>query len=430
MATHRYLRPLRRTFATTKLRNQLRDSGHHPASSYNTPRHAVNIGSNSQRTSAFFPASQDNSIAVDYPLSEGNIRQIVVYDGQKLNMMLLNSNLSSKCPNFNTIASEWVRVLDKGPGVFVVKNAFSNHQNLDQVNASFLRIIQNERETGAVAGDHFAKAGSNDRIWNSLEKHAVEDPQSYLTYYNNTILAAVSRAWLGPHYQMTAQVNSSHPGSAAQDPHCDYHLGFRSDEECAEYPAHVHAMSQRLTLQGAVAHANMPLESGPTTFLPYSQNFERGYLTWRDARFKQYYVENHVQLPLEKGDAVFFNPGLIHAAGENISSDIYRVANLVQVNSAFGQCMESIDRYRISRAIYPELLQLAEQGADWKEYKRAIITSTFGNAFPTNLDRDVPEGSAPPPALVDVIYRCLEERVSADEMEDRLAKHLWLRQTS
>ena len=37
------------------------------------------------------------------------------------------------------------------------------------------------------------------------------------------------------------------------------------------------------------------------------------------------------------------------------------MANLIQVNSAFGQCMESIDRVRMVRAIYPELLQACNE---------------------------------------------------------------------
>ena len=45
---------------------------------------------------------------------------------------------------------------------------------------------------------------------------------------------------------------------------------------------------------------------------------------------------------LRKGDAVFFNPALIHAAGENRSEGIQRMANLLQVSSAFGRAMESI----------------------------------------------------------------------------------------
>lgn len=368
-------------------------------------------------------------ISVDYPLSEGHLKQIVVYDGRKIRMMLHNSTLTSACPNFNSLASEWVRVMDKGPGVFVVKDAFNDHDNLDQVTEIFEGIVRDERKENPNAGDHFAKGGANDRIWNALEKHAIVHPPSYLRYYNNLILAAVSLSWLGPHYQMTSQVNSSHPGSAAQDPHCDYHLGFRSDEQCAEYPAHVHLMSQFLTLQGAIAHVDMPLDSGPTTFLPYSQNFERNYLTWRDPKFQKYYQQNHVQLALDKGDAVFFNPGIIHAAGENISNNIDRLANLVQVNSGFGQCMESIDTYRICLHIYPELLKLVGDGEDWREYKHVIVASALGNAFPTNLDRDTPNGSTPPPALVDVMYECLDARASVQQLKERLDHHKWLRRS-
>jgi ectoine hydroxylase-related dioxygenase (phytanoyl-CoA dioxygenase family) len=61
-------------------------------------------------------------------------------------------------------------------------------------------------------------------------------------------------------------------------------------------------------------------------------------------------------LPLKKGDAVFFNPALLHAAGSNKTTDIDRFGNLFQVNSAFGRAMESVDRARISKAIYPSLL--------------------------------------------------------------------------
>ena len=68
------------------------------------------------------------------------------------------------------------------------------------------------------------------------EKLAVKAPELYVPYFNNKLLSAVSLAWLGPYYQMTSQVNSSHPGSAAQDPHCDYHLGFRPDHVVVEYP--------------------------------------------------------------------------------------------------------------------------------------------------------------------------------------------------
>jgi len=49
-------------------------------------------------------------------------------------------------------------------------------------------------------------------------------------------------------------------------------------------------------------------------------------------------------MPLEKGDAVFFNPALLHAAGSNHATDIRRMANLQQISSAFGRPMETVDR--------------------------------------------------------------------------------------
>ena len=55
-----------------------------------------------------------------------------------------------------------------------------------------------------------------------------------------------------------------------------------------------------------------------------------------------------MQLALAKGDAVFFNPALLHAAGENRSGNIQRMANLLQVSSAFGRALETLDRASLS----------------------------------------------------------------------------------
>jgi ectoine hydroxylase-related dioxygenase (phytanoyl-CoA dioxygenase family) len=69
---------------------------------------------------------------------------------------------------------------------------------------------------------------------------------------------------------MTAQINLVHPGGAAQQAHWDYHLGFQTAEVSVEYPVHVHDLSPTLTLQGALAHCDMPIESCPTKLLPFS----------------------------------------------------------------------------------------------------------------------------------------------------------------
>src|SRR6202012_1744776 len=104
-----------------------------------------------------------------------------------------------------------------------------------------------------------------------------------------------------------------------------------------------------MTLQGAVAHCEMPVESGPTLYLPFSQNFMPGYFAWRRPEFIAYFERNHVQLPLAKGDAAFFNPALFHAAGQNRTIDVKRMANLLQISSPYGRAMESVGRMRMAK---------------------------------------------------------------------------------
>ena len=174
-------------------------------------------------------------------------------------------------------------------------------------------------------------------------------------------------------------------------PHRDYHLGFMLPEKMVQYPTHIHDISPVLTLQGAVAHCDMPTESGPTMLLPHSQLFREGYLAFGRKEYQEYFVEHHVQLPLHKGDVLFFNPAVMHGAGNNVSADTQRMANLLQVSSAFGRAMESIDRSAMCKALYPKLRNLFDEGLMSREQLETTIASCAnGYSFPTNLDRDPP----------------------------------------
>ena len=169
-------------------------------------------------------------------------------------------------------------------------------------------------------------------------------------------------------------------------PHRDYHLGFQLDEDVIAWPKVVHEMSSLLTLQGAVAHSDMPLASGPTRLLPYSQHFSEGFRAYRTQEFIDYFAANYTALPLEKGDAIFFNPALFHAAGENTTSDFHRSVNLIQVSSAFGKTMETIDTLPLIDATYDLLsAKYAAEGMS-REVDAFICAVAEGYPFPTNLD--------------------------------------------
>jgi ectoine hydroxylase-related dioxygenase (phytanoyl-CoA dioxygenase family) len=115
-----------------------------------------------------------------------------------------------------------------------------------------------------------------------------------------------------------------------------------------------------------------------------------------------------VQLPLKKGDGIFFNPALMHAAGHNRSANIRRMANLLQVSSAFGRCMETVDRVRMAQALYPSLLQLQSTGQMAPDDLAATVAACAeGYAFPTNLDRDPPLGGLAPQSQQDLMRSAL-----------------------
>jgi ectoine hydroxylase-related dioxygenase (phytanoyl-CoA dioxygenase family) len=175
-----------------------------------------------------------------------------------------------------------------------------------------------------------------------------------------------------------------------------------------QFPAHVHRLSPVLTLQGAVAHSDMPLESGPTLFLPFSQTYIPGYLALKRQEFRDYFDRHCVQLPLSKGDLVFFNPALFHAAGTNRSADIKRVANLLQVSSAFGRAMETVNRERMSARLYPALkVMLADGRLSGAQAANAIASCAEGYSFPTNLDRDPPLGGLAPKTQAQLMHEAL-----------------------
>lgn len=318
------------------------------------------------------------------------------------------------------VQAELAGALADGPGVVVLAGAFTAAE-LDPVTAEFEAIVSEQRASGATVGDHFATAGANDRIWNALEKLAVRAPAAFTAYYANPAPALVCEAWLGPGYQVTSQVNVVNPGGAAQSPHRDYHLGFMDAGGAARYPAHVHRLSPALTLQGAVAHTDMPVETGPTMYLPGSQTYPHGYLVADREDFRAYFAEHHVQLPLHRGDAVFFNPALLHGAGHNRSADVRRMANLLQVSSAFGRAMESVDRGVVARAVFDALTAMRAAGVDDDLLANAVAAAAEGYAFPTDLDADPPVDGLAPPSPADVLLRAVREGWTPERLDDVLA---------
>ena len=342
-------------------------------------------------------------------LSTGVEKGVILYDAQPILQAVLHTDTDT----LRAYKNEMCYVLDKGAGVFAVTGLYTDTDMLDRVMDIFVKI---HAQQGDSKGDHFAKAGKNLRIWNGLQKLAVLSPEDFIQYYKNPVLDVICCAWLGTGYQITSQINGIKPGGKAQNMHRDYHLGFQSNKKVESFPLHMQLNSQYLTLQGAIAHINMPIKSGPTQLLPHSQKYDLGYMAWRNPDFIAYYKDNFVQLALKKGDGVFFNPALFHAGGDNFTDDIDRNVNLLQVSSAFGKTMETLNYKLMIESVYPAL-QFAYKNGEVTSGEVYTVAGCIadGYAFPTNLEKDIPQGEVSPQTLQNLVAELVLQGVSYEE---------------
>lgn len=362
--------------------------------------------------------------AADYPAAAEIVSNIPLYDGAALRRALADDATA------RPVMAEWNRAFLTGPGIVAIKGGYTDLAMLDAVTEEMNAIIAEEEASGGGKGDHFAKAGANSRIWNSHEKLGMRRPDLFVRYNANEIIRRVCEAWLGPAYQITCQANVVRPGGKAQTAHRDYHMGFQSVDDLKGYPASQHALSATLTLQGAVAHSDMPIASGPTKLLPYSQSYVPGYIAVLLPAFRAYFEENHVQVPLEKGDMLFFNPATFHAAGENTTADVQRFANLMQIGSAYGRTLEIVDRARLSTHVYPHLLAAVEAGTISDRDADTVIAATSeGYPFPASLELEPPLGGMAPPAQAAILRKALAERWPADRLAQAIAEHAALKRS-
>ena len=222
---------------------------------------------------------------------------------------------------------------------------------------------------------------------------------------------------------MTSQLNVVNPGGVSQSPHRDYHLGFMTDAQAERYPAHVHVLSPMLTLQGAVAHVDMPIESGPTMLLPHSHKYGPGYLAWRRPEVIDLFAERQVQTELRAGDAVFFNPAVLHGAGTNHTAGehgIKRMGNLLQISSAMGIALEAVDRNRMCRAVLAALQIRLADGWSAAALDRVITATAFSYPFQANLDLDPPIDGLAPPSQADLLREAVLNGSPAAEFDAAL----------
>ena len=110
-------------------------------------------------------------------------------------------------------------------------------------------------------------------------------------------------------------------------------------------------------------------------------------------------------------------------------SDGDRIANLVQVSSAFGRPMETVNRLKLVKSVYGALHQRYKSGAlSERQLRNVIAAIADGYSFPTNLDSDPPTGGNAPETAQQMLRRAVEQGASQDELETKLLAYAERRQ--
>jgi len=115
----------------------------------------------------------------EVPLASSIEKNIPLYD-----MSVLSGKLQHPSERKELLA-EWASVLLSHSGAIVLRNAYAETHSIDAATEVYLSIIQQEKDKAGGGADHFAEAGKNDRIWNSLQKLAEESPETYIDYFSN-----------------------------------------------------------------------------------------------------------------------------------------------------------------------------------------------------------------------------------------------------
>ena len=159
-------------------------------------------------------------------------------------------------------------------------------------------------------------------------------------------------------------------------------------------------------------------------YLPHSQKYEPGYLAWPPPEFTALLRRAPRPAAARQGRRGVLQPGAVPRRRHNRSADVRRMANLLQVSSAFGRAMESVDRAAMcdarSTRCWPGARPPAPVRGSWTTSSRP---SAEGYAFPTNLDRDPPVDGLAPPTQADLVRRALAEGWDAATFTARLDAH-------
>jgi ectoine hydroxylase-related dioxygenase (phytanoyl-CoA dioxygenase family) len=127
--------------------------------------------------------------ASDAPQATEICKNDPIYDMARLRARLEESSAR------RALLTERAQVFLAGSGVVLWRGAFTDISAIDDATVIFDHIIKEEKAASGGNGDHFAAAGANDRIWNTLQKVCGYAPDVFPRYFANAAIEAACEAW-------------------------------------------------------------------------------------------------------------------------------------------------------------------------------------------------------------------------------------------
>ncbi len=98
------------------------------------------------------------------------------------------------------------------------------------------------------------------------------------------------------------------------------------------------------------------------------------------------------------------------------------MVNLLQVSSAFGRAMETVDRVKMCQLTFEPFKRLVATAQLGRPALEAAIAATAeGYSFPTNLDNDPPEGGLAPQTQAALLREAILNDWDAQAFQSRLS---------
>jgi len=199
-----------------------------------------------------------------------------------------------------------------------------------------------------------------------------------------------------------------------------------SASRAPSYLAHVHRLSPVLTPRGAGAHCDMPVETGPTLYLPYSQTCLPGCLATMREDFRAYFAHPRAAAACKRRRRLLHSGGLPGRGDEPLQRRPPHGAPSASVLGLWPRHRKRRPRAHERRALSRVAEACRRRPDVWREIANAIAACAEGYAFPTNLDREPPIGGLAPQSQQALMAHALAEHwndeafTKADEAQRKL----------